>query len=113
MNACASCRWIGSTEPGGYSTVIITASLPGRSGKALVISGETTASGAFAASAASEPQPINTAGTRRLRMDIAGSLSAVTIRSDCSRNEDALLDRSARQLHGIDAAFHQAIDRQL
>src|SRR4029078_8179999 len=111
MNACASCRWIGSTEPGGYSTVIITAFLPARSGKPLVISGTTTASGALAADAASE-QPINTAGTRLLRMDIAGSLSAVTSRGDCSPNEAALLDRSARQLNGSDAAFRQAIDLQ-
>src|SRR6185295_13950438 len=113
MNACASCRWIGSTDPGGYSTVIITASLPGRSGRALVISGATTACGAFAANAASEPQPINTAGTRLLSRDIASSLSAVTSRSDCSLKLDALLDRSAHQLNGSDAAFRQAIELEV
>jgi hypothetical protein len=46
-------------------------------------------------------------------MDIASSLIAVTSRSDCSLNPAALLDRSARQLNGSDAAFRQAIDPEL
>src|SRR6266478_8665151 len=33
MNPFALCRWIGSTLPGGYSTVIIRPSLPGRFGR--------------------------------------------------------------------------------
>src|SRR5215469_15183931 len=33
MNPFALCRWLGSTLPGGYSTVIIRPSLPGRFGR--------------------------------------------------------------------------------
>lgn len=44
MNACASCRWIGSTPPGAYSTVIIETSLPGSSVRSFDMSGVTLAS---------------------------------------------------------------------
>src|ERR687896_1960253 len=43
MNAWALCRWMGSPRPGGYTTVIISASLPGMSGSSFVISGVTSA----------------------------------------------------------------------
>src|SRR5215472_8070323 len=44
MNPFALCRWIGSTLPGGYSTVIIRPSLPGRFGKSFDIRSVTLAS---------------------------------------------------------------------
>src|SRR5918999_5167639 len=43
MNAWALCRWMGSPRPGGYTTVIISASLPGMSASSFVISGVTSA----------------------------------------------------------------------
>src|SRR5260370_1395013 len=44
MNPCALWRWIGSVLPGGYSTVIITPSLPGNSVRSFEKSGVTFAS---------------------------------------------------------------------
>src|SRR5919107_5462374 len=43
MNPWALCRWTGSAPPGGYTTVIISASLPGMSASSLVINGVTWA----------------------------------------------------------------------
>src|SRR5919106_4623998 len=43
MNPWALCRWTGSAPPGGYTTVIISASLPGMSASSFVISGVTSA----------------------------------------------------------------------
>src|SRR6266436_8762718 len=44
MKPCALCRWIGSVLPGGYSTVIIRPSLPGKSARSFEKSGVTFAS---------------------------------------------------------------------
>src|SRR5258708_29962034 len=43
MKPCALCRWIGSELPGGYSTVIIRPSLPGKSIRSFEKSGVTLA----------------------------------------------------------------------
>src|SRR6476660_6609162 len=54
MNPWALCRWTGSAPPGGYTTVIIRASLPGMSASSLVISCVTLASCAVSRPAAAQ-----------------------------------------------------------
>src|SRR5262245_47905725 len=77
MSPCASCRWTGSAEPGGYSTMIISISLPGYSGKGFVMSGVTTASTACAG-AARELQAMTTDGRRFFSIDMAESSAVGT-----------------------------------
>src|SRR5690242_10069939 len=66
MNPWALCRWTGSAPPGGYTTVIIRASLPGMSASSLVISCVTLASCALSRPAAAQSK------TSRPAMELFG-----------------------------------------
>src|SRR5262245_2733723 len=102
MNPCAWCLCTGSALPGGYSTVIICASLPGSSGSGLVMSGTTTASRAWLDCVASDQQTRATGSARPLSIDIWGTPFARDRRTHCLIIDHALLDGSGHELNGND-----------